>query len=398
MNQHPYNDMDNAAFRAAYLIAGFINNTLTEKEHEELDLWINESDNNMKLFEELTDEKNLMQNLQWLETVKSERSYSNELKRIKTKTNESNNYKMRRWLVAASVVLVVGVVGYFILPRQQKSNTSERIFTDSLQINPGGSRATLTLANGKVIDLGKTEAGIIASGNGSHVNKPEDGELVYERQTLVKNDLNVHTLSTPVSGKFKVTLSDGSVVWLNALSSIRYPAQFNAKERLVELQGEAYFEVSKSNTPFKVLLGNNRSISVLGTQFNVNNYADEENKLISLVEGKVRVINANSDKILIPGFEASLGDNKITIKKDFDMDEVLAWKNNLFVFHDAPIEQIMKQVERWYNVKVVISEKNSHLFNATILRTEPLQKLLRLLELNGNVHFKIDKNTVYVLP
>jgi ferric-dicitrate binding protein FerR (iron transport regulator) len=202
-----------------------------------------------------------------------------------------------------------------------------------------------------------------------------------------------------VGGQYQLTLPDGSKVWLNAATKLKYPSRFASNERKVEIDGEAYFEVVKNDKqPFRVVLQDGSTVSVLGTHFNVMSYTNETEKEITLLEGKVAVEKNNSVENLEPGTQAIVKTDAITKRTGIDTEEITAWKNGLFVFHDATIESIMKQVERWYDAKVVYQGDVKQLFNASILRSEPLSKLLRLLELNGYVHFKIENKTIYVLP
>lgn len=399
MKQNPYSDMDQPAYRIAYLIAGFIRNTITEKEHDELDDWVNESDDNMRLFEELTDEKNLEANLAWMDKVQTEQSFHAQKEKgafdMPRKTFRLNPV----WMAAASVVLVVGIFFIYRYAGNGSTNNNNIVVSDTTQLKPGGNRATLTLADGSVIDLTTANNGIIEIGKGSHVNKPADGELLYDAGVSPIETPSIHTLSTPVGGQYQLTLPDGTKVWLNAATKLKYPSRFASNERKVEIDGEAFFEVAKNDKqPFRVVLQDGSTVTVLGTHFNVMAYNNETEKEITLLEGKVAVAKNNRVENLEPGTQAIVKTDAITKRTGIDTEEVTAWKNGLFVFHDATIESIMKQVERWYDAKVVYKGTIKQQFNATILRSEPLSKLLRLLELNGYVHFKIENKTIYVLP
>lgn len=288
---------------------------------------------------------------------------------------------------------------YLPLCGKNKSGNNEIAIADTLQLLPGSNRATLTLADGRVIDLTNAKTGIIVSGQGSHVNKPADGELVYEADTSRPGTSLIHTLSTPVGGQYQVRLPDGTKVWLNAATTLKYPARFEAGERKVEVNGEAYFEVAKNEQKlFKVVLADSAAVTVLGTHFNIMAYSDEKTKEVTLLEGSVAVSKKENTKKLEPGSQASISENEITKRTGIDTEEITGWKNGLFVFHDVPIESIMNQIARWYDAKIVYQAEIRQQFNATILRSEPLAKLLHLLELNGYVHFKIENKTIYVLP
>lgn len=399
MKVNPYSDMDKGAYRVAYLIAGYIRNTITEKEHDELNDWVNASDHNMQLFEELTDEKNLEANLAWMDKVQSEESFRELQEGGKFKKTARRFKISRTWIAAASVILLAGLFFIYRYATNGKGDVNRIAVNDTANLKPGGNSATLTVSDGFVIDLTTAKNGSINYGKGSHVNKPADGELVYEASGAAEVAPTIHTLSTPVGGQFQVTLPDGSKVWLNAATILKYPSRFASNERRVEVNGEAYFEVAKNEKqPFHVVLADSSNVSVLGTHFNIMSYSNEKDKEITLLEGSVSVSKNGTAKTLEPGTQASIKGNEITKKTGIDTEEIIGWKNGLFVFHDAPIESIMNQVARWYDAKVVYQGEVKQLFNATILRSEPLSKLLRLLELNGYVHFKIENKTIYVLP
>lgn len=398
MNQDPDNNPDKEAYRLAYLIAGYIRNTLTDAENQELDDWVNASDHNMLLFEDLTDERNIEANLKWMDRVQTDHSFR-KLKRSGAFVKPLRRKTRTVWMAAASVVIVVAafLVYRFSGDRQPASNGSTQLDTSLLQ--PGTNRATLTLSDGSVIDLNATSIGIIKQGEGSHVSKPVDGELVYEQNALAVAGNKFHTLSTPVGGQYQVTLQDGTKVWLNAASRLTYPSQFTNGERRVTLEGEAYFEVAKNEAqPFRVVLNDSTGISVLGTHFNVMSYDNESAKEIALVEGRIRVTKENNSLELTPGMQANVDGSALSKVSSIDIDEVTGWKNGMFVFHDAPIEAIMRQVERWYDAKVVYQGEIKQQFNASIKRSEPLSQLLKLLQLTKHVKFKIENKTIYVLP
>jgi ferric-dicitrate binding protein FerR (iron transport regulator) len=214
------------------------------------------------------------------------------------------------------------------------------------------------------------------------------------------------------------TLPDGSRVWLNAASSLKYPVRFDGRERVVELSGEGYFEVRPAPSsapgggerkPFIVKV-NGIEVEVVGTHFNINAYKDDAVTRTTLLEGKVRVRRkpiadsrqssvVSGEVILYPGEQAVAGvHGVITMQKEINTEEIIAWKNGWFDFKDASIETVLQQASRWYNIEVVYKTKINKHFNAEVLRSEPLEKLLRLLELTGGVHFKIDNKTIYVLP
>ncbi|HEY2722729.1 MAG TPA: FecR family protein, partial [Chitinophagaceae bacterium] len=313
MNENPYSDMDKEAYRVAYLIAGYVRNTLTQNEHLELDDWVNANDHNMQLFEDLTDERNIEANLAMMDKVQSQNSFK-QLQESDALKKPSRKIGLRKvWIAAACVVIISGVFLIYHYSGKGPTRNNELSITDSATLKPGGNRATLTLSNGSVIDLTTAKNGMIQNGEGSHVSKLADGELVYEKADSSKESVAMHTLSTPVGGKYQVTLPDGTKVWLNAATIIKYPSQFTGNERRVQLNGEAYFEVTRNEKqPFKVVLEDSSTVNVLGTHFNVMSYSNEDAKEVTLIEGSVSVKTNDNSGILEPGMQARINHQNIT--------------------------------------------------------------------------------------
>lgn len=385
--------MDEEAYRVAYLIAGFIRNTLTVKEHDELDEWVNASDHNMKLFEELTDEENLEANLSWMDSVQTEKSWQ-ALQEAGAFNKPARIKKFHAWMAAASILLIAGLFTVnYLRDADENGHRTSAIKSD---VPPGGNRATLTLSDGSVIDLAKARDGLLENDKGVEINKQGEGQLLYSANGNVSVGYN--TLSTPRGGQYNVVLPDGSRVWLNAASSLKYPTAFQGTTRVVELTGEGYFEVAKNTQDFIVKLANESQVKVLGTWFNVNSYEDEESQEITLLEGSVQIIKGNEKQLLQPGQQARVSKDDILRIAAVNTEETTGWKNGQFVFRDADIQSIMRQVVRWYDVKVIYQTGVTRHFNATISRNEPLSRLLNLLEKTGDIHFKIENKTIYVLP
>jgi transmembrane sensor len=400
MKAEPFKNMDENAYRIAYLIAGFIRKALTEAEHDELDAWVESSDENMLLFEELTDEKNIEANLAWMDKTSTEKNLELTKKEIEFSL-EHKNLKTKKWFysIAASVILLIAAfVIYKIINNKQSKQTSIAKI-DQTESQPGGNKATLTLSNGSVIDLISTPNGIIKGDNGTIINKSKDGEILYNDNDDSNSIASDNILTTPKGGQYKVQLPDGSQVWLNAASSLKYPTAFATSERIVELNGEGYFEIAKDRTkPFKVKLEDGSEVKVLGTHFNIMAYENEESKDVTLLEGSVAITKGNNQQNLTPGQQGRIISSKIILVNSVDTDQVTGWKNGQFIFHDADIQSIMRQVARWYDVDIKYETTNTQHFNATISRKEPVLKLLHILEETGQIHFKTENKIIYVLP
>jgi transmembrane sensor len=392
-------NMDEGAYRIAYLVAGYIRKNLTEAEHDELDAWVEASDENMLLFEELTDEKNIEANLAWMDKTRTEQALQSTKERIEFNP-ERNKLKTRKWFysIAASVIFLIGAFGIYKIINNKQSKQPSIAKIDKTQIQPGGNKATLTLSNGTVINLVRIPNGLIRNDNGATINKSKDGEILYHDSSIANNNItSYNVLTTPKGGQYKVQLPDGSMVWLNASSSLKYPTAFPGNERSVYLEGEGYFEIVKDkNKPFKVRLADESEVKVLGTHFNVMAYEDEKSKEVTLLEGRVQIIKNNNNQNLEPGQQGKITEEKIIVNIA-DTEQVVGWKNGQFVFRDADIQSIMRQVARWYDVDVKYKTESSQHFNATIFRNEPVLRLLHILEETDQIHFKIKNKTIYVL-
>jgi ferric-dicitrate binding protein FerR (iron transport regulator) len=238
------------------------------------------------------------------------------------------------------------------------------------------------------------------------VQKLNNGLLVYVingRQVSENDEAFYNKITTPRGGQYQVTFSDGTKVWLNAASSIRFPVVFTGKYRKVEITGEAYFEVAKNKAmPFKVK-ANNSEIEVLGTHFNVSAYNDEAEIKATLLEGKVKVSALDSDNklpaVLEPGEQAAINkEGKIDIKNNADTEEVMAWMNGYFQFKSADLKTILRQIARWYDVDIEYKGNANMLFTGQLTRNENVSKVLSKLALTGEVHFKIEGKRIIVSP
>jgi len=284
-------------------------------------------------------------------------------------------------------------------------------------ILPGGNKAVLTLANGSKIVLDSAQNGELLLQGGATVNKTGNGQLAYQPASgKPEAEVVYNTLSTPKSGQFKLILSDGTQVWLNAASSIKYFTSFSGGPRKVELTGEAYFEVAKKGktAPFVVTV-NGTQIAVLGTHFNVMAYEDEPTMKNTLLEGSVMLSIASNKQVLKPGQQAQvpfrrssdvLGGNeniaasgKIKVVDIPETAAVIAWKEGNFIFEGEPVQSIMRKLSRWYDLEVSYEGPVTREgFNGTISRFEPASEVLKMLELTGLLHFKIEGRKIIVTP
>ncbi|WP_293313322.1 FecR family protein [Pedobacter sp. UBA5917] len=321
------------------------------------------------------------------------------------------------WLKLAAAAVVLFFIGFVInnqLKRQltdpqQIAKTTEKI------IKPGGNKATLTLADGSKISLTDATNGVIAKQAGINITKTSNGELIYtvsaQSASNVKKDV-YNTIETPRGGQYQINLPDGTKVWLNAESALKYPAVFNGDERKVELKGEAYFEVAKLTdkkgirVPFKVKsdigAGRSQEVEVLGTHFNINAYNNEPSNKTTLLEGSVRIKNlqSNISQLLRPGQQSVISPSLPSIKiENVDAEEAVTWKDGYFSFNEENLATIMNKIARWYNVEIDYrGNKINKTFGGRISRFNSVNEVLDMLETTGAVHFKIEERRILVMP
>lgn len=308
------------------------------------------------------------------------------------------------WMVAASIlILLVAGLSYFYLSKIQNKEMRSNIAKNTVlknDIAPGGNKAVLILANGSSIVLDSVQNGTLTQQGSVKVVKLDNGKLIYEKDENT-NDVAVqyNTISTPRGGQYQLVLVDGSKVWLNATSSIRFPTSFAGKERDVEITGEAYFEVAhNAEMPFHVKV-NGMDVAVLGTHFNINAYDDEEVMKTTLLEGSIKVSQGNKSALIAPGEQAQIAEktDKIEIKRNVDLDEIVAWKNGKFLFQNADIYSIMRQLERWYNITVSYEGNiTNEEFVGVISRNVNISQILSMLERTGAVKFEIEGKKIIV--
>jgi hypothetical protein len=311
-------------------------------------------------------------------------------------------FKIRVWQSAAAAILILltaGIYYYQNSPEPVIVKTETPRFRND--VAPGNNKAILTLDDGSKIDLDDAKTGILASESNIDIKKTGDGQLEYTAGAQNVKTVKYNILSTPMGGEYQLVLPDGSKVWLNSGSTLRFPTAFIGSERIVELKGEAYFDIAKNpKMPFLVRTNNAMDIKVLGTQFNVMAYDDEKNINTTLVEGSVEVLKGSEKTNLKPGQEAILNRGSGNIKvAQADLEQAIAWKNGYFIFYNENIESIMRKVSRWYNVDIVYQGNlNNKDFVGTISRNKNVSELLKMLELTGAIHFSIDGRRITVMP
>ena len=382
------------------LLEQYINKTISETDFIELFDYIRK-DEHKQIFDDFmkkADKISLpdadVHHIDW------EHMYGNIVANKKERTRFGLIISIGKKLTIAASLLITGYLGYAYFHNQPVNHQPvEEIAKNDLL--PGSNKAILKLADGSEIILNDAHKGILTNQGQSSINKSDEGFVEYST-TNPKNEqaVYVNTLSTPRGGQYRLMLPDKSLVWLNAESSITFPSAFFGKQRKVSVTGEAYFEVSKDKAKPFIVETDGANIEVLGTHFNVNVYPNEKNAAVTLLEGAIKLSHNYNSKILLPGQQAIFNETTNNIQlKNVDTDNVVDWKNGLFIFEDASIAEVMRQVERWYDVDVKYVGKTPDIkFNGVVSRSNNVSKLLKQLQAAANIGFNIHNKTIEVKP
>lgn len=348
------------AYHYASLLVKRIKGEASEQEELELLAWLDQNAENKRLLAMLEDEKLLQKDFDFINSIEQDEAWNKIMDKVQNKSFLTRITQLIQKFKYAAIVVVLfsaamiydRVTSHKRLPGQDlaKNHKFQQV------ISPGKDGAISTTKNG------------------------------------------LTTITTPAGYKYQIKLSDGSRIWLNSSSSLSFPVKFSARQRLVQLTGEAYFEVTKNkHSPFKVS-ANHAFVQVLGTHFNVKAYKDDPILETTLLEGSVKIVKGEHSKMMVPGQQASIGEkSSLIVIKQANLSESIAWKNDLFLFDSEDIQSVMRQIARWYNISVVYQDPPPSLhFSGRISRTNNLSETLNMLELTGGVHFKIEERKVTV--
>ena len=411
--------------RLKYLLQQYSNNNLTSGEAAELTAMLSDGNCDLLVCEVLKDmfkehqdpgelsakewEPVLQGILTNRNTFRTEEDVEGDEGKAPTPVYSMRSYKRAgsiKWIAAAASVLLVITTLYLFWGSEnaalrQVSATNQSSVDQP--VKPGGNKAYLTLADGAIVNLDSMATGSFTTQGSARIVKSDNGQLEYVFSKVNTSEPVYNTITTPKGGKYKLILPDGTKVWLNAGSSLRFPVAFAGKSRKVYLQGEGYFEVSKNPLmPFYVNAGNSL-VEVLGTHFNVNAYEDEDAVSTTLLEGKVKVDKSGTTGttpiavILKPGEQADLSKNgRITTSRDVNIDEVVAWKEGFFDFKNIPVPDLLRQIVRWYDVDVEYrGEVPDTKLTGKISRDVNLDKLIDMLQYAG-LNMKVENRTIMI--
>jgi transmembrane sensor len=374
---------------------------LSPEEQAVFNAWLKQ-EGHEALWKELKEPAYMQQRLaEWATLEEKKRLYR---EKLYTKIGVVVPFRKRRmmwvWYAAAASIILILSIGYLWMYKDTKKETAA-ITPQPVQpaVAPGSFKARLTLSDGRIIYLDSAALGKLATqGNTNIENK--DGQLVYDpgKTNGDNNKVLYNTLTTGKGESYSVLLADGTQIWLNAASSITYPLSFPGNDRKVQITGEAYFDVQKNAAkPFIVQMGGTE-VKVLGTEFNVNAYPEEANITATLIKGKIQLTQGTKTTQLIPGQQAVSAGGDITLIPDADLEKATGWKKGLFVFKGDNVQTIMKQIARWYDVKIeyrgaIAADR----FYGMLSRDQPLNTVLEVLEKN-NIHFRLQDRTIIVSP
>ncbi len=379
------------------LIERFVADCLQPDELEQFFLFLEQTEFQKKYNEVIDMELLHAEFSAWSETNQAKQLYDRISRKAGiTPQNDSKNSKNTRWKIGVlrwAAAVFVFTISYFVISQYEKPQAEAFLKEEpDTEVMPGQDKAVLTLANGKQIQLSKSASGTIQ--DGSLMIDNQDGKLSYQNT----NASSINTVTTPSGGQYQLILSDGTKVWLNAASSITFPTTFFDKSREVSVTGEVYFEVKHhANKPFKVLF-DNQQVEVIGTTFNINSYPEEAASITTLIEGSVRVSRDDNKQLILKPNQQSISNEQLTLNKAPDLSQVLAWKNGTFNFNGQDFAASMRQLERWYNIKVVYdSEVPTEKLGGEVDRNLTLNQVLKVL--NGIIaNFKLDGNVLHVIP
>jgi len=398
--------------RLKFLIGLYFDKTINNTQLYELSQWVTNraSDEELiKLLEQVMHEHKVNVTMPDIDSdriisaiLNPESQKIHEVSYKKAISINTNILWLKRVAVAASILLIFSI-GYFT----QRSATPPVSIAGKIKggksndIKPGGRKALLTLSDGSQIVLDSAANGLLTQQGNAKVIKLANGQLEYTSGQTASAEILYNTMSTPPGGQYQLLLPDGSKVWLNAASSIRYPTTFSQKVRRVEITGEAYFEIAKNEkVPFIVQFNNGSEVKVLGTHFNIKAYTDEQEIKTTLLEGSIIITHGQKSTLLKPGNQAQINkEGGIKVEMNTDTEEAVAWKNGNFQFNKADLQTVMRQAARWYNLDVEYkgNPSDDNRFTGKIPMSVNLSQLLKWMEWS-DIHFKLEENKITVMP
>ncbi len=380
------------------LFTKYLDNTINREEYDALLQYFEKQEDNDELHQLVTEA--LLKDNSECDHIRLDKAVDTVAFQLQQKLRPTKNIMLRKYLPYAAAVLLFFMAGIAYYINFNHDSKKEMQLVEIFDVKPGHSGATLTLASGKKVLLNKTVNGSIASEDGINIFKLSDSTVTYTvsnaKGDKKDSDDRVNTITTAKGETYQIVLSDSTKVWLNAATTLQYSANLGerGKRKVRLVAGEAYFEVSKDEKHPFIVKTPTQNVEVLGTHFNINSYADEGHTVTTLEEGSVKVSTSDNftqkNIILKPGQQSLASGGNLKVM-EADLQTALAWKEGKIYFRDAPIQEVLRQVSRWYNIAIEYNgTPTKELFNGGIKRTANLSSVLRILELS-NVKFKLSK-------
>ncbi|MCY1636546.1 FecR family protein [Marinifilum sp. D737] len=381
------------------LIQEYQQGRISEEGIQKLQKWLKEDEVNSEDFAKylaLFKESGALSNL---DQIQKEDAWLNISKSLSKPEKKTKVRRLYTWLPYAAAVVVLFAVSYFMIEQVRTDYDFGKDYNFAEISSIGSKKAVLTLENGQKVNLEENDKELITEADGTLIQKNADSELIYDNASSAKDRVLYNQIEIPRGGEYSLVLADGTKVWLNSESSLRYPVQFVGNKRKVELTGEAYFEVSHNpDMPF-IIASHDTEIKVLGTSFNVSAYDDEEHISTTLVEGSVELSCLGNMELLKPGFQATVkkGDNRFKVER---VNTVLytSWKDGVFRYKDQSLEEICHQLSRWYNVEFFFTDHKyrEYRFTGAAKKNKQLDFTLNLIEKMADVQFAIKDDKIIV--
>lgn len=381
-----------------YLLQKYSDNSISEMEKKKLFSFISELDPNIL---ESVFFQNFNENLELgeLGVVDQDKMWDAIRQAIYANQISSSNivFNWKKLITVAAAVISIATISIVVFYHQKNKEsllTQTSVVEDIL---PGRDRAILTLSNGKKVDLDTLSVGVIIADSNTIIEKLENGNIRYTSKSASQNIAKTNTIETPAGGTYQVSLPDGSKVWLNAMSKLKYPVSFFGETRDIELEGEAYFEIAKDkNKPFIVHLGQGKGIKVLGTHFNTKSYSVQEMST-TVLEGAVGVYGYDINRVIKPNSKFEVNNNNTRIIDDVDVNQIMSWKNGYFSQGEMSLSELLSEISRWYDVKIENKDNINMDLIITVKRDNTLQNLIKILELTKELKFELNNKTLKVI-
>ncbi|WP_165835998.1 FecR family protein [Marinifilum breve] len=381
------------------LIQEYQQGRISEEGFQKLQEWLKEDEANADEFAKylaLFKESGALSNL---DKIQKEDAWLNISKSLSKPEKKSKVRRLHTWLPYAAAVVVLFAVSYFMIEQVRTDYDFGEDYNFAEVSSIGSKKAVLTLENGQKVNLEENDKELITEADGTLIQKNADSELIYDNASSSKDRVLYNQIDIPRGGEYSLVLADGTKVWLNSESSLRYPVQFVGNKRKVELTGEAYFEVTHNPSKPFVIESHDTEIKVLGTSFNVSAYDDEEHISTTLVEGSVELSCLGNKELLKPGFQATVkkGDNRFKVEK-VNTTLYTSWKDGVFRYKDQSLEEICHQLSRWYNVEFFFTNHKyrEYRFTGAAKKNKSLNFTLELIEKMADVQFAIKDDKIIV--